>query len=150
MRFAAIAAFALLAACAPEPSTPAAETTPEAAAETPVMNAAQTAYAVANARMHAAMGDTIPADADEAFLAGMIPHHQGAIDMANVVLEHGKDPKVRALAEAIIAAQKAEIAEMQSWLAERGTPVAAAGGAAEGATAEPMDHDAMDHAAMGH
>lgn len=57
-------------------------------------------------------------DADVAFACGMIAHHQGAIDMAEVLLEHGDDPQMQALAEEIIAAQVGEIEQMTSWLAE--------------------------------
>lgn len=57
-------------------------------------------------------------DADVAFACGMIAHHQGAIDMAEVLLEHGDDPRMRALAEEIIAAQEGEIELMTTWLAE--------------------------------
>lgn len=57
-------------------------------------------------------------DADVAFACGMIAHHQGAIDMAEVLLEHGDDPEMRALAEEIIAAQGPEIERMTTWLAE--------------------------------
>jgi uncharacterized protein (DUF305 family) len=58
------------------------------------------------------------ANADVAFACGMIAHHQGAIDMAEVLLEHGEDPQMRALAEEIIAAQVGEIKRMTAWLAE--------------------------------
>jgi uncharacterized protein (DUF305 family) len=55
-------------------------------------------------------------DIDVAFACAMIPHHQGAIDMAKAVLAHGDDPWIRSLAEAIIAAQEKEIADMRGWL----------------------------------
>jgi uncharacterized protein (DUF305 family) len=55
---------------------------------------------------------------DVAFACGMIAHHQGAIDMAQVLLAHGENPQMRALANEIIAAQVGEIEQMTSWLAE--------------------------------
>ena len=70
--------------------------------------------------MHAAMDIEFTDDADIDFAAGMIGHHQGAIDMARVVLEYGKDPELNALAENIIEAQEGEIEMLQGWLAEHG------------------------------
>ena len=55
-------------------------------------------------------------DPDRDFLTMMIPHHQGAIDMATLVLLHGRDPLTRQLAEEIIASQSAEISSMQARL----------------------------------
>ena len=74
------------------------------------------AYEAANAKMHQGMAIPFTGNADRDFIAGMIPHHQGAIDMAEVVLKYGEDPKVRKLAQAIIRAQKQEITQMQGWL----------------------------------
>ena len=61
---------------------------------------------------------TVPysGNTDVDFVRGMIPHHQGAIDMAKVQLAHGKDPAIRSLAEKIIADQEKEIAQMKDWL----------------------------------
>ncbi len=54
---------------------------------------------------------------DVDFLTMMIPHHAGAVEMARLVLVHGKDPLTRRMAEEIIAAQTAEIETMQRRLA---------------------------------
>ncbi len=64
--------------------------------------------------MHAS-GYTGNPDVD--FLTMMIPHHAGAVEMARLVLVHGKDPLTRRMAEEIIAAQTAEIETMQRRLA---------------------------------
>lgn len=56
-------------------------------------------------------------NADVDFLAMMIPHHAGAVDMARLVLQHGRDPATRRLAEEIIAGQSIEIEGMTRRLA---------------------------------
>ncbi len=76
------------------------------------------------AAMHAAMAGMdkdmaaalMTGDPDKDFLAMMIPHHEAAVEMARLVLVHGRDPLVRKLAEEIIAGQQAEVAAMQSRL----------------------------------
>lgn len=65
------------------------------------------------------MKGIMAADADEAFVRGMIAHHQGAVDMAKIQLKYGKDAEMRKLAEDIIKAQEQEIKQMQSWLEKK-------------------------------
>ena len=84
------------------------------------------------AAMHAAMermmrdmhAGASQGSADRDFLAMMIPHHEGAVEMARLVLVHGRDPATRRLAEDIIASQTVEIAGMKQRLAllARGSP----------------------------
>lgn len=70
--------------------------------------------------MHTGMMRGLAAgDFDAAFLCSMIPHHQGAVDMARVALKYGTDPFVTMLAHQIIADQEREINEMGRWLSRR-------------------------------
>ncbi len=61
-------------------------------------------------------------DTDHDFVAMMIPHHQGAIDMAEVELRSGRDPRLLKFARRIVAAQEREIRVMQAWQAAHKAP----------------------------
>jgi uncharacterized protein (DUF305 family) len=78
------------------------------------------AFAKANAAMHTGMDIEFSGNADVDFAKGMIPHHQGAIDMAKLELQYGKDTELRKLAEGIVAAQESEITFMKDWLGKNG------------------------------
>jgi uncharacterized protein (DUF305 family) len=83
-----------------------------AAAETPAV----AAYKAVMEKMHREMMIEFSGDPDRDFMAAMIPHHQSAIDMAQVALKYGKDPEVRKLAEEVVDAQQKEITQMKAWL----------------------------------
>ena len=78
-------------------------------------SASSKAYQAAMMKMHHAMDIAYTGDADTDFVNGMVPHHQGAVEMAEIELQYGKDPELRKLANDIIAAQKKEIAFMEAW-----------------------------------
>jgi len=64
-------------------------------------------------RMMSDMAVTPTGDVDVDFVAMMVPHHQGAIDMAIAVLRHGRNPQIKRLAQEIIVTQQQEIAAMR-------------------------------------
>jgi uncharacterized protein (DUF305 family) len=66
------------------------------------------------------MAPAYTGDADQDFVAHMIPHHAGAVSMAEVELRYGKDPEMKRLAREIIKAQKKEIAYMKKWQEKHG------------------------------
>lgn len=84
---------------------------------------AEAAYRAAMDRMHGPMMRGAAAvDPDAAFVLGMIPHHQGAVDMAEIVLKFGKDQHNKHFAREIIATQTREINEMREWLRQKKIP----------------------------
>jgi uncharacterized protein (DUF305 family) len=95
------------------PATPESPTAP-AAPNTPATKAFQESMM----RMHARMDIPYTGDTDQDFVAGMLPHHQGAVDMARVELRYGHDPALKHLARDIVAAQEKEIAFMRRWQAQ--------------------------------
>jgi uncharacterized protein (DUF305 family) len=105
-----------------------AQSTPAASDAMPGMNMEQhapkptdvsstAAYQAADQKMMSGMSAIeYTGDPDRDFVAHMIPHHLGAVEMAKVELKYGKDAKLRKLAKDIIAAQDKEIAFMKQWL----------------------------------
>jgi uncharacterized protein (DUF305 family) len=126
MKYAVLAVLASLVAIAPfgeqalsqQPNGHSNHSMPMGSAQT--SSASTEGYKAANEAMHRGMTIPFTGDPDVDFVRQMMPHHQAAVDMAKVVLAHGKDPEIKKLAQEIVAAQEKEIAFMQSWLAKHG------------------------------
>jgi uncharacterized protein (DUF305 family) len=78
------------------------------------------AYDAVNAQMHEGMAIAYSDNPDLDFARAMLAHHEGAVAMAQVQLQHGLDPEMRALAQAIIDAQGPEIEQMRAYIAKIG------------------------------
>jgi Domain of unknown function (DUF305) len=89
--------------------------TPKAAASPP-----EKAFAAAIKAMMKGMNVKPTGKLDKDFVLMMMPHQQGAIDMAKVELQYGTDPELRQLATDIVATQEKEITQMKDWLAKNG------------------------------
>jgi uncharacterized protein (DUF305 family) len=83
-------------------------------------SASSKAYSAAMQTMMQGMHMQPTGDPDKDFVMMMIPHHQGAIEMAKIELQYGKDPEIRRMAKDIISAQEEEIAAMKRWKATHG------------------------------
>lgn len=66
----------------------------------------------------AMMGAAMTGNPDQDLVAMMMPHHQGAIDMARIYLPDGKDPDIRRMAGKVITDQQREVAEFKAWQAK--------------------------------
>ena len=86
----------------------------------PAITPADKAFAASMKTMMNGMRVKPTGKPDANFALMMIPHHQGAIDMAKVELQYGTDPELRQLATDIVAAQEKEIAQMKAWLERNG------------------------------
>ena len=86
----------------------------------PATTPADKAFAASMKTMMNGMNVKPTGEPDKDFVLMMIPHHQGAIDMAKVELQYGTDLELRRLASDIVAAQEKEIAQMKAWLAKNG------------------------------
>lgn len=78
-------------------------------------SASSKAFKAADDKMMREMDHPMTGNTDQDFVAGMLPHHSGAVAMARAELEYGKDPEMRRLAKRIIAAQQKEITQMHAW-----------------------------------
>ncbi len=89
---------------------------PAAAQQSP----ASKGYMDSMMKMQSSMPKEQKGDPDTDFTMMMIPHHRGAIDMAKIEIQYGKDPMLKKMAEKMIQDQEKEVAELEKWLKDKG------------------------------
>ncbi len=89
------------------------------AAQSGAASPSTAAFLAANEKMHREMAVQFTGNADRDFAAAMIPHHQGAIEMARIQIQYGRDPEMRRIAEAVVREQEREIAELRAFLSRQ-------------------------------
>src|SRR5260370_37209294 len=94
-------------------------------------------------KMMTAMQITLSGDVDLDFVAIMVPHHQGAIDMAQAELRYGHNERLRRMAQEIVVTQQEEIAVMRLALGQPSTPSVAAPTADHAAGTVMADHSTV-------
>lgn len=115
-RAAHVAALAILAA----PLLWAAPSLAQGASHPTTAQGATAGYHAAMEKMNREMAAEAPSgNADRDFASMMAKHHQAAIDMARVELEHGRDPEMRKMAEEVVQKQQQEIAQLRTWLSRQ-------------------------------
>lgn len=73
------------------------------------------AFAASEAEMHRKMAAASGRTIDQAYVAKMIAHHEGAVAMAKVALRDSRDPEIRRMAQSVVDTQTREITEMKAW-----------------------------------
>lgn len=104
-----------IAACSPQAEDPASEMT-DASVLAQAPQPAQTPFTAAETKMHEAMMGAHGADVSETWARKMVPHHQGALDMSEIVVREGRDAAIRRMAQKTIEMQTQDIAELRRWL----------------------------------
>lgn len=98
------------------------EASPDATTMSPA--AAETPFTPAERQMQQAMQSASGTDTAETWARKMIAHHQGGVQMAEIVLRDAQDPQIREMAQRTMRMQREEVQQLERWLAEHGGTMA--------------------------